>query len=282
MSNIMSFKLFAALSILLVILLTGCDSEVAAEPTPTSIPMAPDYNTVLEYYRSGITDMQRLNYQETKLLGHRVEWSGWVINSRDDLNNFKKQIIVLDMSGDTGEFGGKINLIGLDEVFGSEAQVDLRLYFSGIVEEIGRDGTITVRVDSLMDNPQAGSIKIESYDSLLLAFQTLDNRDWMRIRQNSIGTKVNWVGYVVNVTEDGVVLLSSHPDSEEDMELSGLSSEKALHLSLGQEYSFSATIVKVDYEEVIMHDKMVKKIVVYLNAGDLGTPTPDLTLTPME
>ena len=271
------------ISLFWAFLFSSCKDNAEPEVTPTPIPIAPSYDDVLEYYRSGITDMQRLNYQETKLLNHRVQWSGWVINVRDDLNDFSNKIMILDMSGDTEEFGGKINIIGPAEVFGPEAQVDLRLYFSGMVEEIDRNGVITVRVDSLLENPQAGTVKVDNFDSLLSSYQTLENREWMRVRQNAIGSKVSWVGYVINVTEDGVALLSAHPDNDEaDMMLSGLSSEKALALHMGQKYSFTATIIKIDMDEVITNSQWKKIIVVYLNAGDLIAPTPDLTTTPAE
>lgn len=261
--------------------LAACGSfHSTPAPTPTPFPQAPAYAEVLNFYRSNVTDLQRADYNQNTLVGKKTNWDGWVMDIREKSDNYQYLVITLDMSGNPEEIGGKLYLIvPKNSVEGLEP--DMRLYFLGIVNRVESDGNLSVSRATILPFPEQGTLQIQSYEDLTNAYLTFSSREWMAVRQKAVGTQVDWQTWVVNVTEEGrVVLSAAEGNTTGYIFLSGLPSEEALKLKMGAPYQLQARITAIKPFEKLINLERKRFVTVYLDMSPQPAATPEVTATP--
>jgi hypothetical protein len=274
------YKKMALLIVLCAFLLVGCGPTET--PTPTPIPAAPDYKAVLDKYRTTPTDLQRKAYNDENLMGRQARWNGYVLRVAVSPKNYKFNVVSVDMSGTPDELGGTVYVIVL-QAETKDIQLDEHVYFTGWVTDTDKNGSLILESAHLLKSPALGKYAPKSHQDLLDAYVNKSRREWMAVRQQATESQISWKGWVLNVTEDGLVLLSANKDDDHvDVYLHGLPKEEVMSLKVGQEYNVKATIYFVEFTQGYVNFKTRRFVTVYTTTQPLASLTPTAIPTPVQ
>jgi hypothetical protein len=253
--------------------LASCAPSPTATPTPT--PVAPAYKKVIDEYRTNPTDMQRKAYNDENLAGRPAAWDGYVLRMDVSNKNYKNSVITVDMSGSPSELGGTLYLT----VPGNEIKgvlVEDHIFFTGWIDQKDKNGSLVLDDGHLVKSPDLGKYTPKTHQDLVDAYANKTRREWLTVRQQATESHVNWTAWVLNVTEDGVVVLSADKDGNHpDIYLYGLTQDQSMSLKVGQEYNVNANIYFIDHSEGYVNFKTRRFVTVYATTQPLAS----LTLT---